>query len=63
MLSSLNASANVSTAYKKPKKLKLKGTINHSVCRWCYGDIPLDDLCLAVKRIGFSAIDLVGPAD
>jgi hydroxypyruvate isomerase len=52
-----------SAAYKKPKKLKLKGVINHSVCRWCYGDIPLDDLCVAVKRIGFSAIDLVGPAD
>jgi len=59
MLSSLNASAES----KKPGKLKLKGTINHSVCRWCYGDIPLEDLCVAVKRIGFSAIDLVGPAD
>lgn len=59
MLSSLDAAAE----YKKPKKLKLKGTINHSVCRWCYGDIPLDDLCVAVKRIGFSAIDLVGPSD
>lgn len=40
----------------------LKGNINHSVCRWCY-DIPVEELCLAVKKIGFSAIDLVGPAD
>ena len=63
MLSSLNASAKALAANKKPKKLKLKGTINHSVCRWCYGDIPLEDLCVAVKKIGFSAIDLVGPAD
>src|SRR3984957_6729669 len=47
----------------KRKKLKVNGAINHSVCRWCYGDIPLDDLCVAVKKIGFSAIDLVGPAD
>ncbi|MEX6690765.1 TIM barrel protein [Danxiaibacter flavus] len=43
--------------------LALKGNINHSVCRWCYGDIALDDLCKAVKEIGFSAIDLVGPKD
>ncbi len=43
--------------------LTLKGNINHSVCRWCYGDIALDDLCKAVKEIGFSAIDLVGPKD
>jgi hydroxypyruvate isomerase len=43
--------------------MALKGNINHSVCRWCYGDIPLDELCVAVKKIGFSAIDLVGPKD
>ena len=41
----------------------LKGNINHSVCRWCYSDVSLDDLCQAVKRIGFSAIDLVGPKE
>lgn len=45
------------------KKSSLKGNINHSVCRWCYGDVSLDDLCTAVKKIGFSAIDLCGPAD
>src|SRR5580698_8991577 len=49
--------------FKKDKKLKLKGAIHHSVCRWCYGDIPLDQLCAGVKQIGFSAIDLVGPQD
>src|SRR5579872_4138946 len=43
--------------------MAFKGNINHSVCRWCYGDIPLDQLCKAVKKIGFSAIDLVGPKD
>src|SRR5580704_9126894 len=51
------------TGFKKEKKLKLKGSIHHSVCRWCYGDIPLDDLCLGVQKIGFVAIDLVGPKD
>ena len=38
-----------------------KGNINHSVCAWCYNSLSLDELCLAVKKIGFSAIDLVGP--
>ena len=45
------------------KNTMLKGNINHSVCQWCYGSIPLEDLCIAVKKIGFSAIDLIGPKD
>lgn len=43
--------------------LSLKGNIRHSVCRWCYGSIPLEDFCAAIKNIGISAIDLVGPKD
>ncbi len=42
---------------------KLKNNINHSVCRWTYGYLSLDDLCKTVKDIGFSAIDLVGPKE
>lgn len=45
------------------KKLKFKGNINHSVCRWTYSFLQLEELCMAVKNIGFSAIDLVGPKD
>lgn len=41
--------------------LNLKGNINHSVCRWTYGSLSLEELCVVVKEIGFSAIDLVGP--
>lgn len=41
----------------------LKGRINHSVCRWTYGYLPLPELCAAVKKIGFSAIDLIGPKE
>ena len=43
--------------------LKLKGNINHSVSRWTFDYLSLDDLCKAVKEIGFSAIDLVNPKD
>jgi hydroxypyruvate isomerase len=42
---------------------KLKGVVNHSVCRWCYDSIPLDDLCKAAKSIGLTSIELVGPAE
>ncbi len=49
------------TGEENGKKLKLKGNINHSVSRWTFNYLPLDELCKAVKEIGFSAIDLVGP--
>jgi hydroxypyruvate isomerase len=45
------------------KKLKLKGNINHSVCRWIYNDIPLDQFCVDAKQMGLKGIDLVGPKD
>ncbi len=39
----------------------LKGNINHSVCRWCYGKIPLDELCKSAAAMGIKSIDLTGP--
>ncbi len=42
---------------------KLKGVVNHSVCRWCYQSIPLDDLCQAAKNIGLTSVELVGPEE
>lgn len=41
----------------------LKGNINHSVCSWTYNFLPLDELCRVVKKLGFSAIDLLAPKD
>jgi len=41
----------------------LKNNINHSVCQWTYNHITIEDLCVLVKKIGFAAIDLVGPKD
>jgi len=42
---------------------KLKGHINHSVCRWCYDSISLEDLCKAAKAMGIRSIDLMDPKD
>ncbi|MBL7709949.1 MAG: TIM barrel protein [Chitinophagaceae bacterium] len=41
----------------------LKGNINHSVCSWTYNFIPLEELCGLVKKLRFSAIDLLAPKD
>jgi hydroxypyruvate isomerase len=42
---------------------KMKGRINHSVCKWCYPKIALDDLCTAGKPMGLASIELVAPTD
>ena len=39
------------------------GKINHSVCRWCYDSIPLDQFCEHVKTLGIQAIDLCTPEE
>lgn len=43
--------------------ITMQNNINHSVCRWTYDHMSLDELCKTVKSIGFAAIDLVGPDD
>lgn len=42
---------------------KLKGRINHSVCKWCYPNIALEDLCKAGKEIGLRSIELLEVKD
>lgn len=42
---------------------KLKGHIHHSVSKWCYGKISLDDLCVAAKQIGIESVELLGPEE
>jgi hydroxypyruvate isomerase len=36
-----------------------KGRLRQSVCRWCYGKTPIDDLAAACVKLGIEAIDLV----
>jgi hydroxypyruvate isomerase len=49
--------------FNDKKDFKLKGNINHSVSRWTFDYLSLDQLCEAVKKIGFNAIDLTGPKE
>ena len=43
--------------------MKLKNNINHSVCQWCYGSIPLENFLKSLNELGVTAIDLIGPKD
>ncbi len=43
--------------------LRLKGNINHAVCRWCFSGLDVETLCVEAKKIGITGIDLVGPKD
>lgn len=39
------------------------GAINHSVCKWCYSSIPLEDFCIAAKEIGLKSVELLETSD
>jgi hydroxypyruvate isomerase len=45
------------------ERIVKNGRINQSVCKWCYGNISLDELCAVGKKMGLKAIDLLGPSD
>ncbi len=37
--------------------------IHHSVCKWCYKDISLEELAAAAKGLGLESIELLNPED
>lgn len=41
----------------------LKGRVHHSVCKWCYKGIALDDFCKAAKGMGIQSVELLQPED
>lgn len=61
----LGVSSSLPTYAIEPVKTaqKLKGNINHAVCRWCFSQLTVDQLCIESKKLGIKGIDLVGPAD
>ena len=51
------------THHKSANQLKLKGNVNHSVCRWCYNPMPLEELIQGAKELGLKSIEILGPDD
>lgn len=41
----------------------LTGNLRHSVCRWCYGNMPLEDLCRHAANIGIESVELLYEAE
>ncbi|SMB98363.1 Xylose isomerase domain protein TIM barrel [Hymenobacter roseosalivarius DSM 11622] len=60
----LGSTAACATDKKPPSQnTPLKNNLKQSVCRWCFQDMPLENLCAAAKEMGIRGIDLVGPKD
>jgi hydroxypyruvate isomerase len=59
-LSRIKAAEKVATG---ADSAKATGEVTHSVCKWCYPKIPLEDLAKSAKDIGLSSIELLQPAD
>ncbi len=45
------------------EKKDWQGIINHSVCRWCFDQIPTGEFFAALRDMGIQAVDLVEPVD
>jgi hydroxypyruvate isomerase len=41
----------------------VKGAIKQSVCRWCYGKIPLEQLAAEAKKMAYRSIELLKPQE
>ncbi len=39
------------------------GGVQHSVCKWCYRNIPLAELAEAAKEMGIASVELLNPED
>ena len=59
----LTAASAMTAKEGQAKEFKLKNNINHSVCQWCFSDIPLEDFLKTLNELGIKAIDLIGPKD
>jgi hydroxypyruvate isomerase len=46
-----------------PVREELKGNINHSVCKWCYPELTVEQLAVAAAMIGMQSVELLGPKD
>lgn len=59
--------APVAQAMSNPTNMEmsnaLKGNINHSVCYWTLSSMPLEELCVQLKKWGVKAVDLLTPSE
>jgi hydroxypyruvate isomerase len=63
LLAAASAIPAVIRAEDASKPVQLNGRINHSVCKWCYGSIPLAEFCKSAKGIGLQSVELLEVKD
>src|SRR5437016_4908252 len=56
-----NSSPTVLPSYRPT--VRLAGRLKQSVCRWCYGKMPLEDLCREAKGMGLGSVEILGEED
>ncbi|TAJ94053.1 MAG: hydroxypyruvate isomerase [Gammaproteobacteria bacterium] len=39
------------------------GRLKQAVARWCFGSVPIEDFCAALRDMGITGMDLVGPEE
>jgi hydroxypyruvate isomerase len=52
-----------SSAAQPQGRVVTTGRLKQTACRWCYGKIPLDELCRAMADMGLTSIDLLDEKD
>ena len=57
------ASAAPSGIAAQQERVIKNGRIRQSVCRWCYGRMPLDELAAASKAMGLESVEIIGADD
>ena len=57
------AAASLPSFGSSDEPAKTKGRIKQSICRWCYGSIPLEQLAEAARKIGYQSIELISPEE
>ncbi|MYJ26172.1 MAG: TIM barrel protein, partial [Holophagales bacterium] len=55
------AAAVPATLAAQQERVIRNGRIRQSVCQWCYGRIPLEELAAAASAMGLESIEILGP--
>ncbi|MEE2775646.1 MAG: TIM barrel protein [Acidobacteriota bacterium] len=48
---------------QSPRKVVRNARVNQSVCKWCFRDFTVDELCEAGAAMGLRSVELLGPED
>ncbi len=57
------ASAAPATVAAQQERVIRNGRIRQSVCKWCYGSMPLEELAAASKAMGLESIEILDAKD